>query len=188
MVFEGGAHQQYSKMRLLGQFQACLFLFLFFFMPKKHQNAKQQIFTILEVFVRTKNCCLCCFCLLNFVLLLVYAVTCFCAFKIFSPKKKKKKINRFEIVLITSFYYTTKFLSYLNLNMENIAGGDYTHVNQVEKVLEQKAEVSIMICMFKAINTSWLMDLEFSEICVLKYMGLTLLAFILHGDYHGQQH
>ena len=73
----------------------------------------------LEVYVRVKNCCLCClvlayFCFVSWFLL----VTCFCARKIFSSKKKttkkqkqKQKQNnnnnkKFDN-LITSIYNTT---------------------------------------------------------------------------------
>ena len=51
-----------------------LSLVIFFFLrknferKKKHQNAKQTISTLLEVFVQAKNCCLCCF---------VFAYFCF---------------------------------------------------------------------------------------------------------------
>ena len=69
---------------------------------KKHESAKQTIFTFLEVFAHVKNCSLCClvfdyFCFVSWFLL----VTCFCAFKIFSLKKKIIIINRFESALIT---------------------------------------------------------------------------------------
>ena len=73
---------------------------LIFFLRKNFKPRKriQTIFTLLEVFVREKNCCLCClvfacFCFVSWFLL----VMCFCAFKIF------KKKNRLEIVLITSY-------------------------------------------------------------------------------------
>ena len=49
-------------MRLSGQFQTWLFFFTKKKISvKKYQNAKQTIFTPLEVFGRAKTCCLCCF-------------------------------------------------------------------------------------------------------------------------------
>ena len=49
-------------MRLSGQFQTWLFFFTKKKISvKKYQNAKQTIFTLLEVFGRAKTCCLCCF-------------------------------------------------------------------------------------------------------------------------------
>ena len=61
-------------MRLSGQF----WVFIFFY--EKHQDAKQMTFAVLEVFMSTKTCCLCCFCLLVFVLLvgfgLIYVFVC----------------------------------------------------------------------------------------------------------------
>ena len=88
-------------MRLSGHFQTCLFFFMKRFCV--HKNAKQTTFTLLEVFACKKllplliSVCLILFCWLMF------ASECFCACKIFS----KKKQNRFEIILITSFYCTT---------------------------------------------------------------------------------
>ena len=69
----------------------------------------------LEVYTRVKNCCLCClvlpyFCFVSWFLL----VTCFCARKIFSCKKKK---NRLEIVLTTSVYYTIQLKFCFNFNV-----------------------------------------------------------------------
>ena len=57
----------------------------------KAPKRKQTIFTLLEVFVRAKNCCLyclvfACFCFVSSFLL----VTCFCALKIFSQKRNKQ--------------------------------------------------------------------------------------------------
>ena len=48
-------------MRLSRQFQASLFYFLpKGFEHKKVPNAKQMTFTLLEVSVHSRNCCLCC--------------------------------------------------------------------------------------------------------------------------------
>ena len=90
-------------MRLSRQFQVCLL----FFLTKRflvHKNTSH-----LEAYARVKNCCLCClalvyFCFVSWFLL----VTCFCVREIFSSKK----INRLEIVLITSLYYTTEVYPY----------------------------------------------------------------------------
>ena len=49
-------------MRLSGQFQTSFFFFYETILSvKKHRNAKQTTFTFVEVFVRTKTYCLCCF-------------------------------------------------------------------------------------------------------------------------------
>ena len=45
-------------MRLSGQFQTSLFFYKKILGVKKHQSAKQATFTLLEVFVRAKTCCL----------------------------------------------------------------------------------------------------------------------------------
>ena len=84
-------------------------LLLFFFTKrihahKKHQYVKQTISTLLEVFMRAKNHCLCCFLFAYFCFSwLMFARECFCVREFFSWKK----IDRFEIVLITSFRYIT---------------------------------------------------------------------------------
>ena len=67
----------------------------------------------LEVYARMKNCCLCCLmlayiCFVSWFLLVRCEI--FCARKISSSRKKKK--NRFGIVLITSLYYTTSVYPY----------------------------------------------------------------------------
>ena len=99
-------------MRLSRQFQACLFFFFFtkrFRAHKKHQNIKQATFTLLEFCAREK------------VLPLLFSVSLFlfcwfifacdvflCARNLFV----RKKINRLEIELIISFYYTTDVYPY----------------------------------------------------------------------------
>ena len=96
-----------SIMRLSRQFQACLVFIIIFFRKRFHIHKNMSH---LEVYAHMKNCCLYClvlayFCFVSWFLLVV----CFCACKIFSLKKKNnKKINRLEIVLITSLYYTTR--------------------------------------------------------------------------------
>ena len=70
--------------------------FFFFFCEKtfsvtKHQNAKQTTFKLLEVFVRAKTCCLCCFLLACF---------CFVSWFWFGLCFW---FTFFEIVLITSY-------------------------------------------------------------------------------------
>ena len=77
------------------------FLFFFtrrFWAYKKHQNPKQMIPTLLEVFVRAKSCCLC-------LLIFVYVdwFWLICAFALSKYFHKKKIINWLEIVLIASF-------------------------------------------------------------------------------------
>ena len=91
------------------QFEVCLFVFYGRFRGhKKHQNTKQTISTLLEVFARGKNCCLCClvfpcFCFVGWFLIFGVDVL-FCARDLFV--KKKIITNRLEIVLITSLFYT----------------------------------------------------------------------------------
>ena len=76
---------------------------VYFFLRKE----KQLTFTLLRVCACQNllpllfSVCLILFCWLKF------ACECFCAREIFS-----KKINRFEIVLITTFYYTTDVYPY----------------------------------------------------------------------------
>ena len=98
-------------MKLSEQFQARLFSFYEKILSvKKHQNAKQTILTLLEVFVRAKNCCLCC---------LVFTCFCFVSwfwFDLCAQNFTMKKISRLKTVLITSKYNTTHALSLLYLN------------------------------------------------------------------------
>ena len=76
-------------MRLFGQFQACLFFALEKVLnAQKRPNAKQTIFTLLEVFAHAKNCCLSClmlayFCFVGSFLLVFAYLTCLCAREIF---------------------------------------------------------------------------------------------------------
>ena len=75
----------------MGQFQACLFFYEKVLSVKKHQHTKQkrqQFFTLLEVYALP---------LLFSIFVLFYAQNLFV----------KKKINRFEIVPLTSLCYTT---------------------------------------------------------------------------------
>ena len=91
-------------MRLSRQFQACLYFFAKrFCVLKKYQNAKQATFTLLENCARKKLLpCLFSVCFILFCSLML-ACMFLCARNLFL-----KKINRLEIVLITSFYYTAK--------------------------------------------------------------------------------
>ena len=75
-----------------------------------HQNAKQTIFTLLEVFMRAKNCCLCClvFCCLFLFCQLILAYNVF----LYAQNLFVKTIIRLKIVLIPSFYITTSLLLY----------------------------------------------------------------------------
>ena len=69
---------------------------------KKHESAKQTIFTLLEVFVHVKNCCLCCLVFDYFFLLVGFCLWhVFVRLKSFRKKKKIIIINRFESALIT---------------------------------------------------------------------------------------
>ena len=84
----------------------------------------------LGVYARVKNCCLCCsvlayFCFVSWFLL----VTCFCECKIFSSNK----INRLEIILITSIYNTTDFEIELNLPPKS-SRDERNSVSKMEKV------------------------------------------------------
>ena len=92
-------------MRLSGQFQACLFVYFLTKRFRAHKNTSH-----LEVYLRVKNCCLCCLVLAYFCSVSWFSlVTCICARIIFSSKKK---INRLEIVRIASFCNTTKVYPY----------------------------------------------------------------------------
>ena len=80
---------------------------------KNRLNAKQTIYSLLEVFARAKNCCPCCLVSAYFVLLACFGLICvFVHLKCFDKKKKKKK-NRSKIALITSY---TILLNYTPLN------------------------------------------------------------------------
>ena len=76
----------------------------FFFLYKKNQTQIKPI-TLIKVLLCTKKCC---FCSLNFILLVGFGLNCIfvCA------KSFCKKINWFGVVLITSFYYTTGVYPY----------------------------------------------------------------------------
>ena len=98
-------------MRWSGQFQACFFFFheKILSVKKKHQNAKQTIFTLWEAFVHAKNCCSCCFlfayfCFVSWFLL----VTCIFTLKNFSWKKNKQAWNCPGNLI----YYTTEVHPY----------------------------------------------------------------------------
>ena len=56
-------------------------------------------------------------------------VTCFCACGIFSPKK----INRLEIVLITSIYYTTNNNSFMTKNLRKAIMHRSKYKNRLDK-------------------------------------------------------
>ena len=84
--------------RLSGQFQVCLFVFYEKnFERKKSTKCKTNEFPPLRSFCACKNCFLCCFLYASFCFVSWFLfVTCFCAFNIFSLKKK---LNRLETVL-----------------------------------------------------------------------------------------
>ena len=89
-----------------------IFFTKIFWTHKKHENAKQTTFTLLEVFVCKKLLPLVVFCLLILVLLVDFCLIC-----VFVRSKSfRKKINRLEIVLIASFTIlleiSTNFLVY----------------------------------------------------------------------------
>ena len=78
-------------MRLSRQYQACLFFFFFtkrFCAHKKHQNAKQTTFTLLEDFARIKNVAFVVFYSLVFVLLVNFCLSVFFYAQDFFVKKK----------------------------------------------------------------------------------------------------
>ena len=96
--------EQYSKLRLSEPFQTYLFLFY-----EKNLSVKNTPKPKINNFLHFKNFCaqkivaFVVFCLLVFVLLVGFGLICiFVRLKFFV-----KKTNRFEIVLITSIYYTT---------------------------------------------------------------------------------
>ena len=116
-LIDRGTRQQYSKMRSSGQFQACLFFLRKDFARTKStktQNKQLSPFTLLEVCAREKllpqlfSVCLILFCWLMFACNMFL-----CAQSLFV-----KKIYRLEIVLITSFYYTTYIYVYIQLFFE----------------------------------------------------------------------
>ena len=81
-------------MKLSGQFQVCLFFFyLFIFLRKdfertKSTKRKTNDFTLLEVFMCSKNCCLYCFLFAYFLFCwLMFACECSCT-KSFRKKNK----------------------------------------------------------------------------------------------------
>ena len=67
------------------------------------------------------------------------------------------------------------------LNLEAISDADYEHFKKVWESFEIK-NLSIMICMFNAIQYCLLMFLKTLQISVLKYMNLILLIFCLDQD------
>ena len=69
-----------------------------FWAYKKHQNSKRTISTLLEVFMRAVNRCLCCFLFAYFFFFFFWLICVFSRSKSFL-----KKINWLEIVLIVSF-------------------------------------------------------------------------------------
>ena len=81
-----GVHASSIVNEVSGQFRVCLFfLRKYFEREKKHQNRKQTIFTLFEVFVLAKNCCLCCFLFAHFCFVTWFLlVTCSFTLKIFS--------------------------------------------------------------------------------------------------------
>ena len=91
-------------------------LFTFFYekilSAKKAPKRKQTIFTLLEVLVRAKNCCLYCLLFASFVLLVG-----FCLWRVFVRLKffrKRKKINRLVNVLIASCgFYCIAFIEHM---------------------------------------------------------------------------
>ena len=66
---------------------------------------------------------------------------------------------------------------YSSLNMEDITVAAISMQKKYEK-----AQVSIMPCMFKVIHYHFQIFLRILEINVLKYMNLILLIFYLHQD------
>ena len=74
-------------------------VFFFFFyekilnVKKTRQNAKQTIYSLLEVFARAKNCCLSCLVSAYFVLIVCFGlIWVFVHLKCFGKKKKKKQV------------------------------------------------------------------------------------------------
>ena len=91
-------------MRLSEQSQACLFFLINNFEHKKiTKTQNKQLSRSQKVFIRAKTCCFCCFCLFVFVLLVGFGLICVFVRSKSIRKKKKNKINRPKVVLITSF-------------------------------------------------------------------------------------
>ena len=94
-------------MRSSGTFQACLFFLRKGFERKKAPKRKANDFQLLKSFCEGKKFFVV-YCLLNFVLLVSFSLwVSFYAQNLFV-----KKINKLEIVPITSFYYTTDLYPY----------------------------------------------------------------------------
>ena len=70
---------------------------------------------------------------------------------------------------------------YSSLNMEDITVAAMS-MQFVKMQKYEKAQVSIMPCMFKVIHYHFQIFLRILEINVLKYMTLILLIFYLHQD------
>ena len=64
--------------------------------------------------------------------------------------------------------------------MEDITDADYVHIKRVCKGFEKKN-------LGEYHNLYVQMYLRIFEMCVLKYMNLTLLVFLLNKDKHGKQ-
>ena len=95
-------------MRLSGQFRVYFFYKKILRVKKKHQNRKQMIFTLFEIFVLAKNCCLCCFLFAHFCFVTWFLlVTCLWRSKSFLKKKKNKQAQNCPDSLIynTTFSY-----------------------------------------------------------------------------------
>ena len=111
-------------LRLLGQFQACLFFLRKGFERKKAPKPKANDFHSLRSFCASRKIVASVvFCLLNFILLVG-----FCLWRVFVRakcfRKKKQKKSRLEIVLITS---NTILLTRTPINspIENLFGQAY---------------------------------------------------------------
>ena len=62
--------------------------------------------------------------------------------------------------------------------MEDIKDVDYEQSKDFVKILKKKKKIeNIMISKFKAIHCCWQMYVRTLEICVFKYMSLTLQNF-----------
>ena len=89
-------------MRLSGQFLACLFFFYEKVLTVKNApKRKTNDFHPLRTFCAHKKCCLCCLVFVQFCFLgEFFLVSVFLRSK---PFRQKKRTNRLEVVLITSF-------------------------------------------------------------------------------------
>ena len=110
-------------MRLSRQFQVCWFFYRKVLSVKKATKRKTHDFHPLRSFCALKMLPLLFFVRVFLFCLLIFACECFLPSKPF----RKKTINRLEIVLITSLYYTTDVLTCSKIILKSpLTASEYT--------------------------------------------------------------